>query len=89
LERVLPLNDNEGSPEPGGSLPTHQSTAKLGFCVLSFWSLPGGLARAGAAEAQVLAHGHQPARQRWDSLPTVVVVLLGRGHPLSFLKAAP
>jgi hypothetical protein len=50
--------------------------------VLGFWSLPGGLARAGAAAAQP-----EPARQRGDSLPTVVVVLLVRGHPLSLLKS--
>jgi hypothetical protein len=44
--------------------------------------MPGGVARAGAAEAQP-----EPARQRWNSVTTIAVILLGRAHPRSFLKS--
>jgi hypothetical protein len=66
LDEVRPLNDNEGSPEPGGTLPTLQSIPKLILRQSVFWSLPGNIARASAADAQ-----RAPARQREDPLPTL------------------
>jgi hypothetical protein len=77
----FPPNDNEGSPKPRCSTPTHQSTAKLIPTSSGFWFLPGGVPRASAAEAQ-----REPARQRCDSLTSAAKHLLYDLHPLFFLK---
>ena len=76
-----PLNDNEGSPKPSCSLPTHQFTAKLSLKCFGFLVLAQDKLRASAADAK-----REPARQRWDCRTGIIVDWLWGLHPLSFLR---